>query len=66
LDEVSDDGAGRCSLGEVGVEVGLLEIVDGGVVLVEQPAQELAGFGDFLFGASGGVVHIACGVGVFA
>jgi hypothetical protein len=50
LEEVPNAAAGRCSLEEVGVEVGLLEIVDGGVVLVEQPAQELlAGFGDFFW-----------------
>jgi hypothetical protein len=41
-------------------------MVDRGVVLVEEPAQKLSGFGDFLFGASGGVVHVACGIGGFA
>jgi fatty acid CoA ligase FadD9 len=66
LDKVPDGAASGCSLGEVGIELGLLQIVDGGVVLVVHPAQELGSFGDFLSCAAGRVGHIACGVGVFA
>ena len=66
LDEVADNGAGRRTFAEVGVELALGEIVDGRVVFGEQPGEELAGFGDLLFGPSGGVVHIACRVVVFA
>ncbi|TRW80259.1 hypothetical protein FK535_19695 [Mycolicibacterium sp. 018/SC-01/001] len=35
-------------------------------MLVEQPAKELSGFGDFLFGASGSVVQFACEFNGFA
>jgi hypothetical protein len=50
----------------VGVELALGEVVDRRVVFGEQPGEELTRFGDLLFGATGGVVHIACRVVVFA